>query len=169
MSEITIIALLLITGVISGFVNTIAGGGSILAFLTMLLIGIPSTVANATNRVSIVAQSAVATLQFRRARKLARRNDWLSTALPALGGAVVGSLVAVELPVEVFDVALAIVLLLVVAGLFLKPKLLLEEHPPQGAWWAAHTDILSDWRVWRLCAGWTRPAADPYHFPAAGL
>ena len=135
MNEILILALLLIAGAISGFINTIAGGGSLLALLTMLLIGVPSTVANATNRVSICAQSVVATIQFRRAQKLAPLNDWLSAALPGLAGAALGAVVAAELPTAVFDILLAIILLLLIAALFLRPKLWLEEHRPTGPAW----------------------------------
>ena len=46
------LAAILGAGVIAGFINTLAGGGSLLTIPALLFAGLPSTVANATNRVA---------------------------------------------------------------------------------------------------------------------
>ncbi|MFT5794590.1 MAG: putative membrane protein YfcA, partial [Saprospiraceae bacterium] len=49
--NITGIAALLIAGLIGGFINTLAGGGSMLTLPALMMLGMPADVANATNRV----------------------------------------------------------------------------------------------------------------------
>ncbi|MFP4066320.1 MAG: sulfite exporter TauE/SafE family protein [Spirochaetaceae bacterium] len=113
--------LLLGAGVIAGFVNTLAGGGSLLTLPALIVLGLPSPIANATNRVSVVMQTAVATERFRRNDKLAIRPA-ASAIFSSIAGAIAGAFIAAELPEEVFDVALALVLLLVVATVFVRPR-----------------------------------------------
>lgn len=59
------IAALIGTGAVAGFVNTLAGGGSFLAVPLLTLLGLPVTVANATNRVAVLAQNLTAVVGFR--------------------------------------------------------------------------------------------------------
>ena len=53
--------LLVLVGFIVGFINTVAGGGSLLSLPILIFLGLPSTLANGTNRVAIVFQTAIAT------------------------------------------------------------------------------------------------------------
>lgn len=121
-STITLVqaALVFAAGIAAGFVNSLAGGGSLIAIASLLFLGLPSPIANATNRVAIVLQNSVSVRAFRRAGLLDFRHT-LQAVLPAGLGAVVGTLIAVEVPEGVFDVALAIVLILVVITVFLPP------------------------------------------------
>src|SRR5690606_13246529 len=50
-------AALLVSGVFAGVLNTLAGGGSLLTLPLLILLGLPADHANATNRVSVLAQS----------------------------------------------------------------------------------------------------------------
>ncbi len=111
----------------TGFINTLAGGGSLLSIPALILVGMPSPVANATNRVGIVLQSAVASRRFFRKGVLNVREATL-TALPALLGAAIGAVAAAELDESVFDIALGIILLVMLVTLFLDPKAFLEER-----------------------------------------
>ena len=111
--------ILLGAGVIAGFVNTLAGGGSLLTLPALIFLGLPSPVANGTNRISVVMQTAVATDRFRRKGKLEVRTSGLAV-VSAIAGAILGAFIAAELPEEVFDIALAVVLVLVVLTLFVR-------------------------------------------------
>ncbi len=51
-------------GGIAGFVNTLAGGGSLLTIPALIFLGIPSTMANATNRVAVLLQSLLGNAVF---------------------------------------------------------------------------------------------------------
>ena len=48
------ILILTLAGVIAGWINVMAGGGSMLTVPIMLFMGIPGPVANGTNRIAIV-------------------------------------------------------------------------------------------------------------------
>ena len=60
--ELLFYALLLLTGLIAGVINTLAGGGSNLTIPALLLMGLPADMANATNRVGVLLQCGVLSL-----------------------------------------------------------------------------------------------------------
>ena len=63
-----IYAALVVAGIIAGFINTLAGSGSLLTLPLLMFIGLPPTVANATNRIGVLFQSAVSSASFRHQR-----------------------------------------------------------------------------------------------------
>ncbi|MDP6943637.1 MAG: sulfite exporter TauE/SafE family protein [Myxococcota bacterium] len=77
-------------GLAAGFINTVAGGGSLLTLPALMLAGIPPTVANGTNRVMILMQTSAATYRFDRAGVLERGQVW-RLAVPTVLGAGVGA------------------------------------------------------------------------------
>ncbi|MEX2365912.1 MAG: TSUP family transporter, partial [Pseudohongiellaceae bacterium] len=52
-----LILLLLAAGFLAGFINTIAGGGSMLTLPALMMLGMPADIAIGTNRVGIFLQS----------------------------------------------------------------------------------------------------------------
>jgi len=56
--------LLFVAGVAAGWVNTLAGGGSILTVPVMVFLGLPGPVANGTNRIGIIAQNVASVWGF---------------------------------------------------------------------------------------------------------
>lgn len=59
------LALLVVAGFASGWINVIAGGGSLLTVPVMVFMGMPGPVANGTNRIAIIVQSMSAIASFR--------------------------------------------------------------------------------------------------------
>ena len=53
MEEQLIWILMVVVGFMAGFINTIAGGASVLTLPAMILIGLDPTIANGTNRLGI--------------------------------------------------------------------------------------------------------------------
>ena len=51
------IIILLFCGIIAGFINTVAGGGSLLTLPILIFMGLPSNIANGTNRIAIFMQN----------------------------------------------------------------------------------------------------------------
>ena len=93
-------------GLVAGTLNVVAGGGSFLTLPVMILLGLPATVANGTNRVAILVQNVGAVAGFSRHRLL--RKSWLlRAALPALVGAVLGTWLAVVIGDRAFEKVLA--------------------------------------------------------------
>jgi uncharacterized membrane protein YfcA len=58
-------ALLVGGGLFAGLVNTLAGGGSLLTVPLLVVTGLPGTIANGTNRIGVLVQSAAAVWRFR--------------------------------------------------------------------------------------------------------
>jgi len=102
--------LLVVVGTAAGFLNVMAGGGSLLTVPVMVFLGLPGPVANGTNRIAILAQNLTAiTAFFRRGFKEFRLS--LGLALCAVPGAVVGALLGVRLEGVWFNRALALIMI----------------------------------------------------------
>ena len=110
------LVLLGVAGVLAGVVNAVAGGGSLLLFPALLAVGFPPLAANVTNSVAQCPGYVGVALGSRRELR-GQRSRVLSTTGVAVAGSLVGSLLLLVLPAEVFDtvvpvlVALASVLL----------------------------------------------------------
>ncbi|HEY6423660.1 MAG TPA: sulfite exporter TauE/SafE family protein [Pseudonocardiaceae bacterium] len=110
------LVLLAAAGVLSGVVNAVAGGGSLLLFPALLAVGFPPLAANVTNSVTQCPGYLGVALGSRRQLR-GQRGRVLSTTGVAMVGSLVGSLLLLVLPAAVFDavvpalVALASVLL----------------------------------------------------------
>ncbi|MEJ2591143.1 MAG: sulfite exporter TauE/SafE family protein [Candidatus Thiodiazotropha sp.] len=107
--EIWQILLLALVGVAAGWLNVMAGGGSLLTVPAMLFMGLPGPVANGTNRIAILAQSITAVTAFRR-RGYSDFKLGLSLSAAASIGAVGGASVGVHLAGEWFERVLALVM-----------------------------------------------------------
>jgi len=79
-------ALLVIVGIAAGFLNVMAGGGSLLTVPVMVFMGLPGPVANGTNRIAILAQNLTAVATFAK-RGFSDFKLSLSLAVCALPGA----------------------------------------------------------------------------------
>ena len=99
-------------GCVAGTVNVIAGGGSFLTLPLLIFLGLPPTVANATNRVGIVLQNVGAVWAFRR-HGLVEAQYLLWGALPAIGGAVGGTWLALRVEENAFKEILAFLMIVV--------------------------------------------------------
>jgi uncharacterized membrane protein YfcA len=110
--EVWQILILTLAGVIAGWINVMAGGGSMLTVPIMLFMGIPGPVANGTNRIAILAQNIVAVTTFRR-RGYSDFRLGLSLAAAASVGAYFGASIGVNLDGEWFDRVLALVMVIV--------------------------------------------------------
>lgn len=102
-------AMLVIVGVAGGFLNVVAGGGSLLTVPAMVFLGIPGPVANGTNRVGILAQNITSVVTFARSGFSDFRLS-LSLAACAIPGAVAGALLGVNLEGVWFNRSLALIM-----------------------------------------------------------
>lgn len=102
--------------------NTLAGGGSFLAVPLLTLLGLPVTVANATNRVAVLAQNLTAVAVFR--REGVSGLDLGLRLLPAtLLGSWLGSWVASWISPEIFEPLFGLVMLAALPLVLRKPAL----------------------------------------------
>lgn len=93
-------------GLVAGTLNVVAGGGSFLTLPILILMGLPPTMANGTNRIGILVQNISAVWGFRRHGLIDRA--WLpQAALPATIGAIGGTLIALWIDDRSFQRILA--------------------------------------------------------------
>jgi len=120
------ISALIIGGALVGFINTLAGGGSIISLsILMYVMGLPANVANGTNRIAITLQTFTASFNFKKQEVL----DWkkgLKLGVPSVIGSIVGAWIAVDIDEKVFERAMAIIMILMLGFIFYKPQIWLK-------------------------------------------
>lgn len=104
--------ILFAVGAIAAALNVLAGGGSFLTLPVLILLGLPPTVANGTNRIAILAQNVTAVAGFQRHRMI-DRDTAVRAALPAMAGVGLGTWAAIEVGDEAFRRALAVIMVVV--------------------------------------------------------
>jgi uncharacterized membrane protein YfcA len=112
--------LLIAAGIFAGFINTLAGGGSLLTLPIMIFMGLPPNVANASNRVAIFVQNIFGVLGFK-SKGVTAWPYSLYLGISALFGSVIGSKIAVDISGELFNRILAIVMVGVVIVTVINP------------------------------------------------
>lgn len=126
------------TGLAAGFINTTAGGGSMLTLPLLMFIGLPANIANGTNRIAILLQNVVAVSSFQKNKVLDLTKDY-RLAVPAVIGALIGSLVAVEVHVDLLKKIIAGLMVVLLLFVVLKPGVWLKDRvgrvdPRPGFW-----------------------------------
>jgi uncharacterized protein len=120
MSEFVVIALI-ISGLLVGFINTLAGGGTIISLSLLIFLGLPAPVANGTNRVAVLFQNLVAVGNFKRSGMFtSAKGLWLG--IPTIVGSVIGAKIAVNLNQDVIEKAIAIVMVIMLFFILAKPQ-----------------------------------------------
>ncbi|MBN2281756.1 MAG: sulfite exporter TauE/SafE family protein [Candidatus Marinimicrobia bacterium] len=125
-------AIMIFAGILAGIINTLAGGGSSLTLPVLILTGMPSTIANATNRVAIFFQNVTATAKFHSHGEL-KIKPVLPITISAVFGSIIGSAFAIKLDSATFDKILALFLLSMLVVILLpkrKKKNKKERHLP---------------------------------------
>ena len=116
------IPLIILTGFVAAFLNTVGGGGSLFTVPILTFLGLPITSANATNRVALLVQNLFAVGGFR-SKKVALPWPYsLYLGLSTLGGGVLGSLMASRIDDELFSRIFAVVMIVAVAFIIFNPK-----------------------------------------------
>jgi len=122
--DIWYLLLLFIAGIAAGFLNVVAGGGSLLTLPLMITTGIPAVMANGTNRVAILLQNFTAMVNFSRAGFSDFRQSLL-LALCTLPGAFLGAWLGVKIEGVWFNRILTLIM-----GVILVMNLLKNRQKP---------------------------------------
>lgn len=120
---------MLFAGLAAGFVNTVAGGGSVIA-LPVLVEIVGASVANGTNRVAILMENAIAVVSFHRGRKVPWRFV-LPLFIPIVAGAAAGAWVATQLSADAMKRVFGLVIVLVALSMLVRPSRWLLEGEPR--------------------------------------
>jgi uncharacterized membrane protein YfcA len=105
------IAILLAGGLAAGVVNTLAGGGSLISVPLLVLVGLPGSVANGTNRIGVFVQSLTAALRFR-AHGVSELEGAARVAIPICLGSLAGAYTIARLDDATFEKLFGLVMLI---------------------------------------------------------
>ena len=130
-----IVAIVLV-GFIAGFLNTLAGSGTLLTLPFLIFLGLPPNVANGTNRIAILLQNVVGVSSFKK-QKIFEFRDGIGIGIFAILGSILGAQLAVDINEKVFENVIGGLLIFMIALIFVKPKRWLEgsenKHLPKYA------------------------------------
>ncbi len=108
-------------GFIAGFINTLAGSGSLVTLPLLIFVGLPATVANGTNRVGILLQNVVSSGSFRREGVLDLRGT-IILGIPAILGSILGAQIAVNLDEILMRKSIGVVMVIMLFVILLRPR-----------------------------------------------
>ncbi len=95
------IGLLVAASAGAGVMNALAGGGTILTYPALLVVGESAITANATSTVALWPGAAASLFGYR--REVAQNREWLKTLfLPSLLGGALGAVLLLRTPVKTF-------------------------------------------------------------------
>jgi len=125
--------LLMVGGVLAGALNTLAGGGSLLTVPLLIMVGVPPSVANGTNRIAVLVQSVVAGATFHK-QGVSGVRPGLSLVPVGLIGAALGAYLGTELSDAVFRQVFGLVMVpIALIVVFQRKRTSVQTAPARGA------------------------------------
>ena len=138
MSQTVIVLVLIISGIVVGVINTLAGGGAIISMTLFMTLGLPIGVANGTNRIAVVLQNFTSTIAFLRKRML-NVVSGIKLSIPAVLGNIIGSMVATHISDAIFTICMSVVLSVVLIYMIFdkstNKRKIPDGHPLELRWW----------------------------------
>jgi uncharacterized membrane protein YfcA len=119
-------------GLVAGVVNTLAGGGSLLTVPLLVMVGLPGTVANGSNRLGVIAMGLTAMAGLRRGGVDGLR-DALPLLPPLLLGSFLGAVVISQVADDTFEKMFGLLMLALLVPTLRKPRASTRKRPV-GAW-----------------------------------
>ena len=125
--SIPVIIIIILSGIVVGFINTLSGGGSMISLSLLILLGLPANIANGTNRISVFLQTFSSVTSFTRQKMCTSwKPIWLG--IPATVGSVLGAFLAVDVHEKVIELAMCVAMVIMIFFLFYKPGKWLKEN-----------------------------------------
>ena len=120
------IIILICSGILVGFINTLAGGGTVISLSVFMFFGLPPLVANGTNRIAIIFQNATAVAYFQKNKLI----DWQKIfrfAVPVITGSLTGAAIAGVISNKLFLYIFAGVVILFGIAMLFNPDRFIHE------------------------------------------
>lgn len=117
-----------VAGVGTGIINTLAGSGSLITLpVFIFLCGLPAPVANGTNRIGVMVQSAVGVMEMRRSGVVEFAGSaWI--IVPAVLGAALGSRIAVGIDEQTMSYTIGGLMVFMLIVLLVNPKRWIRDY-----------------------------------------
>jgi len=120
-------ALIVLAGFFAGFINTLAGSGSLITLPLLIALGLPANVANGTNRIAIFLQNVVGVSSYK-SQKVFEFKSSINLVIPAVLGSILGAVLAVDINEEIMTKAIGGLLVFMFFFILLKPSKWLKEQ-----------------------------------------
>ena len=114
------IVIILAAGISAGFINTMAGGGSLITLPLLIFLGLPAAVANGTNRVALLVENLSAVINFRNKGYFDYKFGLL-LAGPAVIGSLIGAQIAISISDHLFNQILAVIMFIMLILILWNP------------------------------------------------
>lgn len=115
------LAMLVGVGLVTGFINVFAGGGSLISFPLLILLGLPVSVANGTNKLGLVFGGLAGGINF-----LHKGEIDIKEILPlipvSLVGVFIGSKLSIDIDEKLYVSIISIIMVLVLIVVVVKPQ-----------------------------------------------
>lgn len=131
-----------VVGLLQGFLNTVAGGGSFIALPALTFLGMDISMVNGTNRISILFQSISGSASFHKNKVLSFKVA-MPLAAAATLGATAGTFIAINVDTTVLNLVIAVLISVMAILLVVRP----------GMWEAKKQSRVPKQFVWLLFFG----------------
>ncbi|MCL2416714.1 MAG: sulfite exporter TauE/SafE family protein [Bacteroidales bacterium] len=115
------IFILIFSGIVVAFINTFAGGGSVISITLFMMLGMSPLQANVINRVPVFFQTIASSYLFWK-KGLLDVSRGLTMGVPMIMGCLVGANILVTVNEQAFDIFLGLILLVILFFIFYKPE-----------------------------------------------
>ena len=115
------VCVILFCGLLTGIINGVIGGGSLVSYVALTATGLPPTISASTNTVGVMMGNPAALITPFRHKDI-QFKMWLPLALITAVGSVVGGLCLVLLPERVFEFFIPLLLLIAGVSVWIRPK-----------------------------------------------
>lgn len=118
---------LVIGSILTGFINTLAGSGSLIMLPLLMGAGLPANIANGTNRVATLVQSIIGVGTFVRHKKMDIKDSWLPIGVCVVG-AFFGAIIATQVSPKFLKQFIKYLMIVMFFVILIKPKRWFKEN-----------------------------------------
>jgi uncharacterized membrane protein YfcA len=126
--SLPMLAILISVGFVVGFVNTVAGSATAITYMLFMAMGMPVSVANATSRVGVLLQFTTSSIMFKKEGFL-DFGEAFKIGVPVMIGSMFGAEFAALINQNIFEIILAVFLLIMIFFMFYDAKTFISGHP----------------------------------------
>lgn len=112
-------------GILTGFINVFAGGGSLITMPLLVLLGLPVSVANGTNKLGLIFGGAAGATSFIKRGEI-NFKEVLVIVPFSLIGVFIGTKLSIDISDSIYTMILSVVMVLVLIVILLKPQRFLK-------------------------------------------
>jgi len=119
------LTILIVVGFVVGIINTVAGSATAITYMLFMAMGMPISVANATSRIGVLLQFTTSSIIFKK-KGFLNFKEAFKIGVPVMIGSIFGAIFASLINQHIFEVVLAIFLVIMVFFMFYDAKMFIN-------------------------------------------